>query len=205
MIMNNTNWVISLLKSRITFWQYSCQNNYVVTGYIVSNPLVNNSLSTILWKERVLKHFWWGDIDGKGVVNFWRFWRFLEVTIINLLHKSYFTYCLRADWNMLHHSLLFTFVCSLFCFIKSFFNSVWKFTQESVKISKISYFFFSFKLKETKKVPLKNMVLRDGVAWKTWNENHCWTRICSLKEGLELLSRGLDNKGVKKIERGLWL
>ena len=45
-------------------------------------------------------------------------------------------------------------------FINSLFKSksVQKLTQVSIKISKISYFCFTFKLKLKKKAPLKNLV-----------------------------------------------
>ena len=49
------------------------------------------------------------------------------------------------------------------------FKSVYELTQVSIKISKISYFSFSFKLNEKKKVALKNVVwkgkLQREVGW----------------------------------------
>ena len=40
----------------------------------------------------------------------------------------------------------------------------------SIKISKISYFSFTFKLNEKKKDPLKKFDLERGVTWKFWLE-----------------------------------
>ena len=52
----------------------------------------------------------------------------------------------------------------LFYFINSLFKRkrVWKLTQESIKMSKYSYFSFSFKLNEKKKAPLKKYGLERG-------------------------------------------
>ena len=56
----------------------------------------------------------------------------------------------------------------MFYFIDSLFKrkSVLKLMQVSIKVFKITYFSFSFKLKEKKKVPLKNMVWREWVTRK---------------------------------------
>ena len=56
----------------------------------------------------------------------------------------------------------------MFDFIDSLFKrkSVLKLMQVSIKVFKITYFSFSFKLKEKKKVPLKNMVWREWVTRK---------------------------------------
>ena len=81
------------------------------------------------------------------------------------------------------------YVFSLFHFIKSFLtvfyfiNSlfkrkiVWKSTQVRIKIIKICYFSFTFKLNEKKKVPLKKTwlierVIRTFCCWEGW----CLTR-----------------------------
>ena len=52
----------------------------------------------------------------------------------------------------------------VFYFIISLF--VQKLKEKSIKKSKISYFSFTFKLNEKKKVPLKNMVWREELQKK---------------------------------------
>ena len=68
----------------------------------------------------------------------------------------------------LAHFVLLKVFLIVFYFINSLFKrkTVWKITQVSIKISKISYFSFSLKLNEKKKVPLKNYGLDRGVTRK---------------------------------------
>ena len=96
---------------------------------------------------------------------------FLEIAIINFTSRLYFIADFGADWKILYHLLFFTYVFNLFCFIKGFLiafyftNSlfVWKLTQVSIKISKISCFSFSFKLNNKKKVLLGKYGLERGL------------------------------------------
>ena len=65
----------------------------------------------------------------------------------------------------------------------------------SIKISKISYFSFSFKLNE-KKVPLKNMVWRGGL-----QENFAGMGELIFNRGLEIFQKRGARLGVEKKER----
>ena len=78
-------------------------------------------------------------------------------------------------------------------------KSVKKLTQLSTKISKFSYFSFTFKLNGKKKMPLKNS-LEKGVTRKILLEERLDLRGIennSTKKG------GVDKKGVEKKLRGL--
>ena len=84
------------------------------------------------------------------------------------------TYYLPADWKMLYPSLLFTYDFSLFCYtekflmVLSFINSLFKrksvhkLAQVSIKISKISYFSFSFKVNRKEKSAIKKLWFGEG-------------------------------------------
>ena len=68
-----------------------------------------------------------GRLDGKGVANFWSgiqgFLEFLEIAVINLTSRLLFALLFRC--TLKDASLVIFHLCfSLFCFIKSFFNSV---------------------------------------------------------------------------------
>lgn len=81
-------------------------------------------------------------------------------------------------------------------------KSVKKLTQLSTKISKFSYFSFTFKLSGKKKVPLKKYSLEKGVTRKILLEEGLNLR------GIENISKknggeGVDKKGVEKKLRGL--
>ena len=80
-----------------------------------------------------------------------------------------------------------------FYFINSLFKrkSLLKLTQESINISQVSYFSFSFKLTEKKTVPLKNMVGERRVT-----KNFLILEIFQKGEGL-------DKKGVEKNKKGV--
>ena len=96
---------------------------------------------------------------------------------------------------MLHHLLFFTCVFSFFILLKAFLivlhfiNSLFKrksvqtLKQMSITRTKISYFSFSFKLNEKKKVLLKNMVWTGGL-----QETFCW-RGLMFNRGLEIFQK----------------
>ena len=86
----------------------------------------------------------------------------------------------------------------LFYFINSLFKrkSVEKLTQVNIKVSKISYYSFNFKLNEKKKVPLKTWVGEGKL-----NENFCWRGLMFNRKVGNISKNGgegLQKKGVGK-------
>ena len=121
------------------------------------------------------------ELDQKGVVSFWRGkWGFLGTAIIiftswllfDLLFMCRLTYFLLGDYRL----LIFTNVLAYFVLLKVFlsfvlliaylrgevYRSYYKWELEYL----ISYFYFSFKLSERRKVFLKEYGMEKGVRRK---------------------------------------
>ena len=125
------------------------------------------TVSSNLMEEGFEEFFWMGDLIGIGWSIFGGVFRgFRDSNLKFYFTSSYLAYYLCADWKMLYHVIFHLclayvvfkkFFWIVFYFINSLFKRkiVYKLAQMGIKISKNSYFSFSFKLNGKNKALLK--------------------------------------------------
>ena len=112
-------------------------------------------------------------LDGKDVVNFWRGLRGFQRQLLNFTSRLLFDLLFTSRLKDVASPVFFTYFFSLFRFTKSFLTVIYfsnsLFKRKNVqKLTQMSYFSFSFKLNEQRKVPLKKHGLKRGGYKKTF-------------------------------------